>query len=708
MKLHKLLLLTSAAYVCGATAAFADPVSLIAVSIQGFLLTSTAVAATATGTIATLAANAIVYGTLAAVSYLATRRGGAVDPADVKTTFESGESSVIEGIGRVRVSGLQVFGNTDGSTRWRVVARLQGPTDGVEAHYVGGREVVVDPDGSVTSPPWARRTGGSWMKIEDKLGTGAETAWPALVSAFPDIWTAAHRVRGIAQSLVTYVNPGLDTATYMRLYQSGVPNTEELQRASLIYDPRDESQSVNTPTSWKWSDNGILVCAHVLRRDPAFSSSQFDWDLIAEWADAADVLVATKTGTEKRARVSGMWAWESERGATMQQFLDSIGAEMRMTEAGKIYFELIGDQPTAEIDFSPLDIKDYDWRSGPEAIERPNICRVEYYSPERNYEMAEINLAGIAWAIVQDEVDRYGPKYFELKLPFCPSASQAQRIARRKFALARADHGVMQMNMVGLAAWGLLYGEIEEPDTGDIELIRMGAPEIDDDAGLVMIPFSVWPALAAWVPATDEAAAPDPVPELGYTSDIPQQDPPSAQLQVTYPGGAKEFRIAYTLDDTYETVEANYRSYTAGLPNAWTSMTEATSFAYAAVDVEGLLVDSRVRVFENEDGSAFSELLSSVVGVSNTTPIAPIYVSGGGGASLDVTVKAGELRVVAMRLQQETTPGVWTTRDTQDCRPQEEKNFTAGPEYGDATWRIQCLTSNGTAGAALTYITVAL
>lgn len=304
---------------------------------------------------------------------------------------------------------------------------------------------------------------------------------------------------------------------------------------------------------------------------------------------------------------------------------------------------------------------------------------------------------------MQDEVDRYGPKYLDLELPFCPSASQAQRIARRKFAQARSDHGVMQLNMVGLAAWGLLYGEIEEPDTGDLELIRMGAPEIDDEAGLVTIPFSVWPTLTAWNPATDEAAAPDPVPELGYTSDIPQQEAPTGQLQITYPGGAKEFRVAYTLDDTYETVEANYRSYTDGLPNAWTGMTETSSFAYAAIDVEGQVVDTRVRVFNDEEGSAFSELLSGVVGVSNTPPNAPTHVSGGGGTEINVTVKATDLRVAALRMQEQTGPDEWTTRDTQNCRPQQERTFTAGPEYGSSTWRIQCLTSNGTAGAALTY-----
>lgn len=699
--LHRVYLLAGVSYFATAPDVLADPVSLLATAIQGFLLSSTAIAATATGAIATIAANAIVIGGLAAVSLLGGRRGGAIKPSDAKSTFEAADSSVIEGIGRVRVGGMKAFGNTDGSTRWRLVARLQGAIDAIEAYYVGGREVVVDPDGSVTSPPWPKRSGGSWMKIEDKLGTGSETAWSALVTAFPSLWTSAHRVRGIAQSLVTYYNPGLTSGTYLKLYQAGVPDTEWLARASKVYDPRTGLTA--------WSDNGILACAHVLRRDPAFAFDCFDWDLIAASANKADVLVATKTGTEKRSRVSGMWAWESERGATMQQLMDSAGVVLRMTDAGKIWFDLIDDVPTSEIDFDPVDIVEYSWKSGPEAVERPNVCRLEYYSPERNYDMAEIDLSGIAWARVQDEIDRYGPKYLDIKLPFCPSASQAQRIARRMFALSRADSGVMRTNMVGLAAWGRYYGQITEPDTGDIELISLAAPEIDDEAGLVDIPFAIWPTLSVWNPAVDEADAPDEVPELGYTSDIPQPNAPTAMVQVVYPDTSREFRIGFSLTGTYDLAEANYRTYTSALPNGWTAMTEGTNFAYVAGDLEGVTVDCRVRIFDGEDGSPFSEILNGVVAIDNTAPTMPVASSGGIDAgTLNVSVHGTSLNMVAIRMRKRIYNGIlgwgdWFDVVTYAGRPMQDLNFSDSSASQEVQWLLQCLTSDGTEGPGLVY-----
>ena len=74
----------------------------------------------------------------------------------------------------------------------------------------------------------------------------------------------------------------------------------------------------------------------------------------------------------------------------------------RCPDAGLIHIRLIDDAPTAEVSFGVRDILEWSWKSGPEAPERPNVCRVRYYSPVRNYEMGEIDMTGIAWARVDD------------------------------------------------------------------------------------------------------------------------------------------------------------------------------------------------------------------------------------------------------------------------------------------------------------------
>jgi hypothetical protein len=700
MKIRKLALLGSAAYLSTYTYAHAGIETLI-IGIHGFLLSSTAVSAAAAGALATVIGYGIAGAALVGVALLGRpQQPGAVKPSDAKSNFETGESSVIEGVGRVRVGGLKIFGNSDGSTRARLLGRLQGPIDGVENYFLGQREVTVESNGDVSSPPWAR-PGGSWANWQDKLGTGSETSWSGLSSLFPSIWTAAHRVRGIAQSQLLFYNPGLQEKKYLSLYQSGAPDSEWICRAAKVYDPRTGLVA--------WSDNSPLICAHVLRRDPAFTFDRFNWDKIAVTANAADVLVPTKTGTEKRSRLWGMWAWESERGSTMQQFLDSAGLEIRLDEDGKIYFEFIEDVITPEIDFFPEDIYDFTWASGPEAVERPNIARVKYYSPERNYELTDLVVEDVvSWARIDEEVERYGPKYYDLDLPFCPSASQAQRILRRKFSLSRADRGSATTNMVGLAAWGLLYAQITDPDLGDVENVRIEAPRIDDDNGSVEIPFVVWPTLTPWNPATDEAPAPDPIPELGYETEIIQPNPPSSAIQITYPGGGKELRIGFTLPvQEYDVVEANYRIYVGGLPQPYQGMAEIGSIgAYDTGDFIGQTINARVRVFNGDDGSYFSDPATLVVFASNAACAAPDLVGGGvDGSGLNVIVRANELRCASIRLQRRV--GVlnpWVTVLQPNARPTQNITFTSSADPSPSTttyWQIQTITSDGTVGAAL-------
>src|SRR5690606_8984999 len=117
----------------------------------------------------------------------------------------------------------------------------------------------------------------------------------------------------------------------------------------------------------EWSDNGPLCAARIMLSYPDLTVDSFDWDFIGDEADKADALVATKAGTEKRSRCSGVWLSESERGATMQQVLDSIGCEVVQSDTGLVRIRLIDDTPTSEVSFSDRDIVDWSWKSGPEA-----------------------------------------------------------------------------------------------------------------------------------------------------------------------------------------------------------------------------------------------------------------------------------------------------------------------------------------------------
>lgn len=715
----KTFLLAGASLLAMTTVVSADP---IITPIASFLFAGPLGAAVSFSTIYTSLQVLAAVGLAVASSVFAPKPGG-INPGDFKSTFETGDSSEIRAVGRVRVGGLKAFGNTaNGTDRYRLICHVRGPVTAVEEHYFGGREVTVESDGAVSSPPWAK-PGGSWAYVKAKIGDGTETAWSDLVTAFPELWTTDHRVRGIAQSLLKYISPGISSEKFMKLYQEGVPDYERVQRSEPVYDPRDLAQDASTESTWEYSDNGPLCAAHILRSYPSLVVADFDYAGIGGEADKAEVTVATKTGTEERSRCWGMWASETPRGDVMDQVLKSIGAEIVPSDDNSFVVRLVDDVRTPEITFTDKHLVDLQWRSGPESVERPNICRVKYYSPERNYDMTEIDLTGIDWARNQEEIDRVGEQIMDIDLPFCPSASQAQRIARRLFALARADAGVATLNFAGLAAWGKTIAAIPLPDLDVTETCAIGTPRVNDQEGTVEIPFVVWPTLAAWDPATMEAAAPPVIPELQYESELDKPAAPAAAAVVQYEDLSYETRVKFVAVTGGTIAEAVYRTYTAGEPDAYNSMTEYSGsgtdrYGWVAADTHGEKVDFKCRFFNaNDEGSYYSDVLTvDPLAIDNTAPAAPTFDvtvddgSGTGTYTFNVSAQTTALNVAKMVIQRfgiTPEPATWSDVVSGSGRPEQPltTSYDRAQETAAVTiqFRAYAYASDGTASTAATY-----
>lgn len=710
----RLALLSGASLLALAGPSHAEPISLgIAFALfSGPLGAVFSFSAIVTGVNAALVAGAVIGG------QLLTGRQGKIQPQEYKSTFEeSPNQSEIRAVGRVRLGGLKIFGNTKGFDRWRIIGHCKGPWSQTEAYYLNGIEVTVEDGGDVSSPPWAYN-GGTNVSIGQQLGTGSETLWTAINAAFPDQWTPDHLAKGIFQSAIKYFSPGQSEPRFLKLFQNGAPELEVEGRAEPVYDPRESGQVATTASTWEWSDNGILVATHMLRAFPQVAAADIDYDTIETQADLAEVSTATLTGTEVRARAWGLWESERARGDTMQQMLDSIGAEIVETDGGLFVIRLINDAPTAEIDFDANDIVELRWVSGPESVERPNVCRVKYYSPERNYEMTEIDMSSVSWARYQTEIDRVGEQIFDVELPFCPSASQAQRIARLRFELARADAGTVMLNFSGLASWGLSYANIELPEIDETILVKLGSGRVNDKDGMIEFPFVVWPTLAAWNPATMEAPAPSTLPQVQYPSELDTPVVPSELIIVDLPSSAKEIRGAFTAVTDATIAEATFRKYTAGLPGAWRSMTETgLAYAYAnAVEIvaAGDDVDLRVRFFNDDgEGSYFSPYKQArPLAYDNTACGAPtldVEISGTGTYTVAGTVEVSELRAATVLIEvKQNTIGTYSTVTTLTVRPGVTYDFDPGSPYSSGpspisyTVRATTYTSDGTAGTPAT------
>jgi hypothetical protein len=723
----KLLILT-AALALAATPAHADPISLTIAGINALLSTSLT-SATVLGTIGSVSitvgqvvGTALALGT-GLLSTVLGRTGKKqrpqTDPSAGKNTFETSEAGEIRTIGRVRIGGLKIFGNTADLDRYRLIAHSRGPVDGVEEHFLGGREVIVESDGAVSTPPY-RHDAGSYIYIYPKPGSPGETAYPGLITAFPNLWTAAHRVRGIAQSLLRYVSPGMsgpDSEKFLQLYQSGPPDYDRVQRGELMYDPRTGLNA--------WSDNGVIAVLHVLLGFPEFSAADFDLGFIADEADRADVLVATRTGSEKRSRAWGLWDdANTDRGDLLRDVLLSTGCEIVARPGDLLGIVLIDDARPAEVTIPAKHILDLVLKAGPEGVERPNRCRVKYYSSERNYELAEVNLVQnpdvtpavpLAWSVAQEEIDRVGERPVEYVLPFCPSAAQAQRIARRLFEMARADSGIAEMNFAGLALWGVRTAGFEVADLETTLICEVQPARVDDERGRVELPFIVAPDLPAWNPALHEALAPDTLPDLQYYS--PSLAAPGAvgpMVVVQYPSGAFESRLGFpSIPGGITAIEPVFRRWLgADRPTEWRGMiADPLPYGWASGSLIGSLTDFRLRIFDADNNpTPWSPVLSLFPAIDNSAPAAPaitaVFIDNGGAPGVHdqatVTVTAPQSLQVASVVM--TGPGA--PSGPQPAKPAQVWSWVAtlperGPVQQDITFTAAARSSNGTASATV-------
>ena len=628
-----------------------------------------------------------------------------LDPSKGRETFKASESSEIRAIGRVRLGGMIAFGATNVHNKFRLILHAKS-FDAVESHYLGGKEVIIDSDGAVTSKPYTI-SGTTYIWIKNDLGDPDKVAWPDLMTYFPALWTSNHRVRGVAQSLVRYLSPGVTSARFLRLYQSGPPEYNVIARGERVYDPREGSHDVSDPDTWEWSDNGILLALHMMLTFPRFDSSYFDMALIEAEADKADVLVDTIDGTEPRARAWGIWPSEGSRLDMLKQLLDSIGAELVITDANLIGIQLIDDDRTAAatLEITTKHIQKFDWRSGPESVERPNRVRLSYYSPERNYELAEIDLSQAAWSYVQDEIDLVGEQSMEISLPFCPSASQAQRIARRMFLMSRADQASMVTDMAGVAAWGQRVIQVTIDDLEETLLCAIASPRVGDKSGLVEIPFITVPSMPTWDPTIHEAPAPLRIPEVTYSDSIDTPPTTTGYSVVTMPSTGIETRfmdvnvaLGRGFSGGSATLERVYRVLDP-LPGEWRPVTGfGGTTGYAQIDLSGLTIQFRQREYNTDDeNSDWSEIFEGVVpAVDNSVPGLPLQ-------ELNVTTGDIEFRppvadrmdVVLLRI----TPPSLVTADY-PIRPGDVVSFS----YIPGSYTVYAVTSNGTLSAALVYV----
>lgn len=570
---------------------------------------------------------AVGMGTMAALSALsAPSAARGVDPVAQQRTYDMEDGPRTVALGRARIGGTSFFRNSKDHDTYRGIARCQGEIDGIEEHYARDRAVTVDHDGLVSSPPYVHAN-GSYLHIKSKLGSEDQEAFQELIEAFPDQWTADHRLRGIVVTLARYISPGTDNPQFMRTWPRGFDDIELLVRGQKIFDPRASGQHYANPSSYRWSDNGPL-CALWFLTAPEMNGGmglgfeRWDLDDIAIVANQADELLPSKSGQERRSVCSGSFNTATQRSEILADILASTGVRPVRLQNGKMSLRLESENPEISGTIEKDDIVDVVY-GGADLVNDVNEFSLFYLSPERGWKMAELGIGAMDWSKDSQSIADSGKRPHSLRFNFCPQSGQAQRLARIAISRMRSPRGELTTWLGGLASSGGQFGTVELDELGDgfRPKVAFDGHEMISDVK-VKVPVVFIEDLPPWDPDEHEVDAPVALKDVQFSGDIGRPEI-LAIAYVKFSDAESGIRIIHSEGESAVSYEATARHVVGGAVNPRQAMTE-----YGQINVAELVTPANqtyeveVRgVGDEDDVSNWSEAKTLTTDAFNPAPL---------------------------------------------------------------------------------------
>lgn len=205
-------------------------------------------------------------------------------------------------LGRAKKGGDYAMLEAQSGTAYHIIVEAGHRIQGFVQHYLHDEAVTLDGSGNVVSPAHF----ASKVNIQTRLGDKASTAYADVVSAFPSIWTTAHRGDGLAS--IRMICGGVSSEDYLDVYPNQMPAHSCVIDGALLYDPRT-NQDPADDDSWAFSTNIALERLWHLCH-PVGAKLGFADMYLPDWIDAAnccDETVLNRTGTAEKRYHGGLW-----------------------------------------------------------------------------------------------------------------------------------------------------------------------------------------------------------------------------------------------------------------------------------------------------------------------------------------------------------------------------------------------------------------
>lgn len=619
--------------------AFAIPILIAAAA-------SATTAAILGATLGTILAVAAISAAFAGVAMLLQPRREGSGPvpqsfpsldSGTKQTFRSPDKARDLVYGQTRVNGTIVFPHTtENNAKLHLVLALAGhESEEIGDLYFGDELVPIGEDGNATGKYAGK------VYVEKSLGESTATAFPSLIEAAPDKWTAEHRGDGVTSAYVRL--------TWNRdLFPNGMPDIWFVLKGRKLYDPRTDETA--------YSANAALALADYLA-DSTYSigavyGDEIDTTVLAAEASISDEEITLAAGgTEPRYEANGILSSAAKPIDAIAGLLTSCAGQT-INVAGK-WNILTAAWRAPEIELDESDLREgYTAQNLLASRESFNAIKGKYSNPDKLWQPDDFPAITSAAYEAEDGGER---EFKDIELPFTTSATMAQRIAR--IDLRRARQPITTTWPCKLRGWLLQPGDtvgISDAEMGwsskpfevkgttfvfgDANGPDGGPPLLGVDLVLRETASAIFDHSSSDEITVDPAPNTD-LPDV-FTVGAPSSLTATEALYSTRDGGGVKAKVtlAWTAsNDAFVTSGGAYRaSYRASGASTWTYLVDTASLSVEVLDIDPGIYEFRVQAI-NWAGSASDPLLvtQSVAGLS-AAPTLPtnLTVNASGGLAI--------------------------------------------------------------------------
>jgi hypothetical protein len=341
----------------------------------------------------------------------------------------------IRGYGKYLLGGTRALWEATGGVLHQIVIFHHGEVSSIVSYDVDGETIALDGAGSATSGPAV-----GYLKINAIItGDGGNHA-PAL-AAFPVLWTAAHKLTGLATYYIRMTAPPLSqmSKVYPRQAQTTISAVANL---SKVLDPRTSITAFSELTG---------PCALDFLTHPdgyRIPLAQIDLPSFSAFTNVCDQDLALKAGgTEKRYRVGGYYSLEDAPKDTLTRILATADAQCYMTADGKAGV-LGGSWLAPDVTIGADDILAISLSDGFDEFKTFNVLKGKFTSPAHRFQETECDemVDSVALLTQAERVET-------MEVDMCPSAAQMRRLMKSfSERNGRVWRGTIKTNLVGMKA----------------------------------------------------------------------------------------------------------------------------------------------------------------------------------------------------------------------------------------------------------------